>query len=78
MTCADKWRDCPTLNGCTMNDPFLCENNACKPVPSSNFGKDDGCVAAVVCPLYKPHLCADGTCVGDRNFCNVFTPCPKD
>ena len=52
-----------------MSEPFLCSNGDCKPVPfmdwTNNVEGLPGCRPAIVCPLYKPYLCADGRCVGD-------------
>lgn len=77
-TCKNNLEECPTAEGCTMDNPFRCTNGECKKYPTlySLKGIDsNSCDISIQCPFYTPYLCANGSCVEKSLFCSPLEKC---
>ena len=75
--CARSMGDCYSKMNCKLNAPFRCGNGDCKRYPSKGTSSNT-CELAIVCPEYKPYLCADGSCVEKSTFCKSYSGCSEE
>ena len=66
-----------SVEGCPLSAPFKCSDGTCKKLPVST-SDSLGCTPKVVCPTFRPYLCANGECVGDPSVCKAFSPCQSE